>query len=74
MNDYCEACGCNPCDCGWGNYLNLLPKCERCELEFKYCECHWGDKTHKGKIKNAKNKIKKYDKRIRKSPYQTNIT
>ena len=20
-NKYCEACGCNPCDCGWGNYF-----------------------------------------------------
>tara|TARA_A100001015_G_C14951098_1_gene696794 strand:+ start:740 stop:1042 length:303 start_codon:yes stop_codon:yes gene_type:complete len=20
QTDYCEACGCTPCDCGWGNY------------------------------------------------------
>ena len=19
----CEACGCNPCDCGWGNYAGV---------------------------------------------------
>ena len=19
----CEACGCNPCDCGWGNYASV---------------------------------------------------
>ena len=18
--DYCDACGCTPCDCGWGHY------------------------------------------------------
>ena len=21
---YCEACECDPCDCGWGNYIVLL--------------------------------------------------
>ena len=20
VNEYCEACECTPCDCGWGNY------------------------------------------------------
>ena len=21
---FCEACECDPCDCGWGNYIVLL--------------------------------------------------
>jgi len=21
--EYCDACGCDPCDCGWGHYLHL---------------------------------------------------
>lgn len=57
MKDYCEACGCTPCDCGWGNYIPLTKKvtCERCGLEISGCECHWGDQTYinKGKT-NAK--------------------
>ena len=20
---YCSACGCDPCDCDWGNYLKI---------------------------------------------------
>ena len=52
-NKYCEACGCDPCDCGWGNYTASISTCERCDMEYKYCECHWGDKI-KGD-KNAKN-------------------
>lgn len=45
MNDeYCEACGCNPCDCGWGNYVNSK-NCQRCGMEYKHCECHWGDRS-----------------------------
>jgi hypothetical protein len=19
--EYCDACGCSPCDCGWGSYI-----------------------------------------------------
>ena len=21
--DACEGCGCDPCDCSWGNYINI---------------------------------------------------
>ena len=21
--EVCEGCGCDPCDCGWGNYINI---------------------------------------------------
>ena len=24
--DVCEACECDPCDCGWGNYLKVEKK------------------------------------------------
>tara|TARA_R100001510_G_C7490248_1_gene98397 strand:+ start:268 stop:447 length:180 start_codon:yes stop_codon:yes gene_type:complete len=44
INKYCEACGCDPCDCGWGNHINNQLKCERCGMEYQYCECHWGDR------------------------------
>ena len=23
---YCESCECDPCDCGWGNYIRSLKK------------------------------------------------
>jgi hypothetical protein len=23
-SEYCEVCECDPCDCGWGNYIILL--------------------------------------------------
>lgn len=24
--DTCKACGCDPCDCGWGNYIKQAIK------------------------------------------------
>ena len=53
MSTYCEACGCDPCDCDWGNCAQHELKCERCGMEYKYCECHWGDRIKGGN--NAKN-------------------
>ena len=75
MKKHCDACGCDPCDCGWGNYIysTLTPKCERCGMEINYCECHWGDRINNKKEKNVKKQIKTNDKRIRKSYDQTNI-
>jgi hypothetical protein len=26
--EVCEGCGCDPCDCGWGNYINIKVKSE----------------------------------------------
>ena len=26
--EVCEGCGCDPCDCGWGNYINIKVKGE----------------------------------------------
>ena len=22
-DEICDSCGCDPCDCGWGNYLEI---------------------------------------------------
>ena len=34
----CPACGCDPCDCGWGT---IKITCSRCGSDD--CWCHWGD-------------------------------
>ena len=60
MKEFCPACECDPCDCGWGNYLNglIMSKTYRRE-NFKF-------KNKKSKVKR---KIinKKYRQEIKKN-------
>jgi len=57
---FCPACECDPCDCGWGNYLNGL------FMSKTYRRENFSAKDKKSKLKR-KTINKKYRKEIKKT-------